>query len=133
MIVEFTAAAVATATTNALTAYLTKAGDEAAKALGQQAVDATKGLLGWLWERLSGSAKEALGDLRIEPSEQTTAGFRRELEAVLAGDAGLLRELRERLAASPDIIRFGDQAVTVIGDQNKTGVGQGKDITISIR
>ena len=131
MIAELTAAAAA-ATTNALTGYLTAGATEAAKAVGKEAVEQGKRLVGWLRERLRGDAKEALADLRTEPSEQTAAAFRRQLEAALAADPALLESLRALLAELPEAVRFGDQAITVTGDSNKVAGAQGQNIKIHI-
>ena len=133
MIVELTAAAAAAATTEALTGYLTAGATEAAKTAGKEAVEQGKRLVGWLRERLHGPAKEALADLRTEPSEKTAAAFRQQLETSLAANLALLEGLRALLAEVPEAVRYGTQIISVTGDNNKTGTAQGSNINISIR
>jgi hypothetical protein len=129
MIAELTAAAAA-ATTNALTGYLTAGATEAAKTAGKEAVEQGKRLVGWLRERLHGPAKEALADLRTEPSEQTAAAFRQQLETSLAADPALLDGLRALLAELPEAVRYGEQTATVTGDWNEVYQVQGSGISI---
>src|SRR3954453_21944045 len=124
MIAELTAAAAAVTTTTALTGYLAAGATEAAKTTGKEVVEQSKRLVGWLRERLHGPAKEALADLRTEPSEQTAAAFRQQLETSLSADPALLEGLRVLLAELPEAVRLGDQAVHVTGDYNKTGTAQ---------
>jgi hypothetical protein len=119
MIAELTAAAAAATTTTALTGYLTAGATEAAKTAGKEAVEQGKRLVGWLRERLRGPAKEALADLRTEPSEQTAAAFRQQLEASLAIDPALLDGLRGLLAELPEAVRYGEQKAAVVGDRNE--------------
>ena len=133
MIAELTAAAAAATTTTALTGYLTAGLTEAAKSVGKEAVEQGKRLVGWLRERLRGPAKEALADLRTEPSEQTAAAFRQQLEASLAADPALLDRLRTLLAELPEAVRYGEQKAAVVGDRNKVYQVQGSGISISRR
>src|SRR5689334_23587804 len=120
----------AAATTNVLAVYLTALGAGAATAVGKEAVEQGKQLVGWLRERLHGPAKEALVDLRTEPSEQTAAAFRQQLEASLAADPALLKDLGALLAEMPEAVRYGAQTATVTGDRNEVYQLQGSGISI---
>jgi hypothetical protein len=130
MIAELTAAAAAATTTTALTGYLTAGVTEAAKTAGKEVVEQGKRLVGWLRERLHGPAKEALADLRTEPSEQTAAAFRQQLETSLAADPALLESLRALLAEVPEAVRYGEQRANVVGDRNEVYQVQGSGISI---
>ena len=48
--------------------YLTEAGKEAAKAVGKETASAGLKLLGWMRQKLTGRAKEALVDFEQNPS-----------------------------------------------------------------
>src|SRR4051812_35134670 len=129
MIAELPPAAAAATTTTALAGYLAAGATEAAKTVGKEAVEQGKRLVGWLRERLRGDAKEALADLRTEPSEQTAA-FRQQLEASLAADPALLDGLRGLLAELPEAVRYGEQKAAVVGDRNEVYQVQGSGISI---
>jgi hypothetical protein len=64
-----------------LVPYLAKAGEEAAKKIGEEAGEAGGRVLGWLHARLGGRAKDALDDLVASPgSEDNQADLRKQLE-----------------------------------------------------
>ena len=128
MIAELTDAGIAATTTTALAGSLAASATEAAKVVGKETVEQGKRLVGWLRERLHGPAKEALADLRTEPSEQTAAAFRQQLEASLAADPALLDGLRSLLAELPEAVRYGEQKAAVVGDRNEVYQVQGSGI-----
>src|SRR3954462_7506313 len=129
MIAELTAAAVAATTTTALAGYFAAGATEVAKTVGKEAVEQGKRLVGWLRERLHGPAKEALADLRTEPSEQTAAALRQQLEVSPAADPALLDGLRAILAELPEAVRYGEQKAAVVGDRNEVYQVQGSGIS----
>lgn len=132
MIAELSAAAAAMVTTTALTGYLSAAGTEVAKTAGKETFEQSKRLVGWLRGKLGLTGREALADLREEPSAAKIEVFRNELEGELTANPTLLQELRAVLAEMPEAIRFAEQNVTQTGDNNKAGMAQGQNITISI-
>jgi hypothetical protein len=90
MSIELAAGAVA-----ALLPYLTEAGKEAAKAVGKETAEAGIKLLGWMREKLTGHAKDALDDLVAKPgSEDNQADLRKQLAKLLEGQPQLVSELR---------------------------------------
>src|SRR4051794_13002493 len=65
MSVELAAAAVAF-----IAPFLTEAGKEAAKTAGKETAGAGLRLLGWMRDKLTGRAKEALAELEEKPDSQ---------------------------------------------------------------
>lgn len=95
-------AVAAAAAVNLVTPYIAEAGKGAAKKIGEDSVASAGRLLGWLRERLTGRAKEALDDLEGNPaSEDNQADLRKQLAKLLAEKPELLAELRALLPADP--------------------------------
>jgi hypothetical protein len=83
-----------------LAPYFAKAGEEAAKKIGEEAVEAGGKLLGWMHARLGGRAKDALDDLVAGPgSKDNQADLRKQLVKVLEADPALAADLRAMLPA----------------------------------
>ncbi len=90
MSLELAAAAVA-----ALLPYLTEAGKEAAKTVGKETAEAGMKLLGWMRDKLTGRAKEALDDLVAQPdSQDNQADLRKQFAKLLDEQPQLASELR---------------------------------------
>src|SRR3954469_2905008 len=99
MSIELAAAAV-----SLLAPYLTEAGKEAAKTIGKETASAGPRLLGWMHEKLSGRAKEALEDLEKTPSsEDNQADLRKQFTKLLEAQPDLQAELQALLPASPEV------------------------------
>jgi hypothetical protein len=85
----------ATAAVAALLPYLTAAGKEAAKTVGKETVEVGMKLLGWMREKLTGHAKEALDDLVAQPdAEDNQADLRKQLAKLLDSHPELKPELQ---------------------------------------
>src|SRR4051794_28254964 len=81
-----------------LSPYLAKAGEGAAKKLGEEAVDGAGKLLGWMRAKLGGGAKEALEELATTPGDQDNqAVLRKQLAKALQADPALAAELQAML------------------------------------
>src|SRR3954469_4484843 len=90
----------ASATVALLAPYLAKAGEGAAKKIGEDAVETGGKLLGWMRAKLGGRAKEALDDLAAKPdSEDNQTDLRKQLAKVLEADPALVAELHAMLPA----------------------------------
>jgi tetratricopeptide (TPR) repeat protein len=122
----------ATAAVAVLAPYLAKAGEGAAKKLGEEAVDAGGKLLFWLRGKLGGRAQEALDDLKKEPgSEDNQADVRKQLKKALEADPALAAELQAMLpreatdagAMTQDVSGAGAKAAQVRGSWNTTTIG----------
>src|SRR4051812_35565891 len=99
-----------------LSPYLAKAGEGAAKKIGEDAVETGGKLLGWVRARLDGRAKEALDDLTHKPdSEDNQADLRKQLAKALEANPTLAAELHAILPA--------DAAGTDSMSQNVSGAG----------
>jgi hypothetical protein len=121
----------ATAAVAALAPYLAKAGEGAAKKLGEEAVDAGGKLLGWMRARLTGRAQEALEDLAATPgNEDNQADLRKQLAKTLAADPALAADLARLLpgnAAGADSMSLnvsgaGAKVAQVKGSGNTTSI-----------
>ncbi len=122
MSIELAAAAVA-----ALLPYLTEAGKEAAKAVGKETAEAGIKLLGWMREKLTGHAKDALDDLAAKPgSEDNQADLRKQLAKLLDGQPQLVSELRP-LVSQAQIA--GDAMNQIIGAGGKGIMNKGSGNT----
>jgi hypothetical protein len=125
MSIELAAAAV-----GLLAPYLTEAGKEAAKTVGKETAGAGLRLLGWMRERLSGRAKEALAELEEKPQSQLNQDdLRTQLAKLLEKQPDLVPQLRELLSeAKPqgDVLTqnvgAGGKASQIKGDQNKVSI-----------
>jgi hypothetical protein len=91
MSIELVAAAV-----GFLVPYLTEAGKEAAKTIGKESAGAGIKVLGWLRDKVTGRAKEALEDLEQQPdSADNQADLRKQLVKLLR-NSRILRNNCER-------------------------------------
>ena len=103
-----------------LSPYLAKAGEGAAKKIGEEAVDTGGRLLGWMRAKLGGRAREALDDLVVKPdSEDNQADLRKQLTKMLVTDPGLAVELRALLSADSGA---NAKAAQVKGSGNTTSI-----------
>jgi vacuolar-type H+-ATPase subunit I/STV1 len=125
MSIELAAAAV-----SLLAPYLTEAAKEAAKTVGKETAGAGLNLLGWMREKLSGRAKEALAELEEKPDSQLNQDdLRTQLAKLLEKWPGLIPQLRELLSdaqSQGDVmnqtIGAGGKASQIKGDRNKVSV-----------
>ena len=91
-------AADAAAAVTLVVPYLAAAGTEAAKTVGKESAGAAIKLLGWLRDKLTGRAAEALGDLERSPdAEDNQADLRKQLAKLLEAEPHLHDELRALL------------------------------------
>jgi hypothetical protein len=125
MSIELAAAAV-----GFLVPYLTEAGKEAAKTVGKETAGAGIKLLGWLRDKVTGRAKEALEDLEKQPdSAENQADLRKQLAKLLEQQPDLAEQLRLLL---PDVhshdssihqnVGAGAQAIQNVGNQNTASI-----------
>jgi hypothetical protein len=122
MSIELAAAAV-----GLLAPYLTEAGKEAAKTVGKETAGAGLRLLGWMRERLSGRAKEALAELEEKPQSQLNQDdLRTQLAKLLEKQLPQLRELLSEAKPQGDVmtqnVGAGGKASQIKGDQNKVSI-----------
>jgi len=111
--------------------YLTTLGTEAAKAGGEAVVAGGRRLLGWLKERLTGKARDALAELEKAPADEAERGvFEARLKQALATDPALLEGLRALLAELPKAATA--QTMTFTGDANKGAQTAGDDNEVNI-
>ncbi len=127
MSIELAAAAVA-----ALAPYLASAADSAATTLGEKAVEGGGRLLTWLREKLTGRAKDALGDLESDPqSADNQADLRKQIAKQLESEPELHSELQDLVSR----IKASDEAMV----QNVSGTGaignmvRGNDNDVTVR
>jgi hypothetical protein len=109
--------------------YLGKAAEEAAKTVGKEGTTTGFKLLGWLRDKATGRAKEALEDAETKPSEDNQADLRKQLVKLLYAQPDLQKELRALLpepAADPS-----GQHMTV-GDNSRAAQNKGDNNTINI-
>ena len=112
--------------------YLSQAGTEFATSVGKEAAAGAVRLVGWLREKLTGRAKEALVDLEREPaSEDNQADLRKQLGKVLEENSALLAELRALLAELPGAVSTG-QSMDIKGDSNKLAQVSGNENKVTI-
>jgi hypothetical protein len=113
-----------------LAPYLTEAGKEAAKTVGKETAEGGLKLLGWMREKLSGRAKEALTELEEKPDSQLNQDdLRTQLAKSLERDPELVPQLRELLAeaqgqgdAMNQTVGEGGKASQIKGDRNKVSI-----------
>jgi len=125
MSIELAAAAV-----GFLTPYLAAAGKEAAKTVGKETGGAGLKLLGWMREKLTGRAKEALAELEEKPDSQLNQDdLRTQLAKLLEKEPDLVPQLRELLSeAQPQgdvmtqTVGAGGKASQIKGDRNKVRI-----------
>jgi hypothetical protein len=109
--------------------YLGKAGEEAAKTVGKEGATAGLKLLGWLRDKATGRAKEALDDAEATPTEDNQADLRKQLTKLLEANPDLLAELRALLPAPA--AETGGQHMAV-GDNSRAAQNRGDNNTIII-
>jgi len=125
MSIELAAAAV-----TLLSPYLMEAGKEAAKTLGKETAGASVKLLGWMREKLTGRAKEALTELEEKPDSQLNQDdLRTQLAKLLEKQPDLLPQLQELLSEAQtqgDVmtqnVGAGGKASQIKGDRNKVSI-----------
>jgi phage shock protein A len=113
-----------------LAPYLTEAGKEAAKTIGKETAEGGLKLFGWMREKLTGRAKEALTELEEKPDSQLNQDdLRTQLAKLLEKQPDLVPQLQELLAeAKPqgDILSqtvgAGGKASQIKGDRNKVSI-----------
>ena len=113
-----------------LAPYLTEAGKEAAKTVGKETAGAGLKLLGWMRERLSGRAKEALAELEEKPDSQLNQyDLRTQLAKLLEKQPDLVPQLRELLSdaqAQTEVMNqnvgAGGKASQIKGDRNTASI-----------
>jgi hypothetical protein len=88
----------AAATVAFIAPYLAEAGKEAAKSAGKETAGAGIRLLGWMWEKLTGRAKESLIELEQKPDSQNQEVLRTHLAELLAKQPDLVPQLRQLLS-----------------------------------
>ena len=111
--------------------YLAEAGKEAAKTVGKETAGAGIKLLGWLREKLTGRAKEALTELEEKPdSPLNQDDLRTQLAKLLEKEPSLIPELRALLAETQpqgdtmtQNVGAGGKAAQIQGNQNKVLIG----------
>jgi hypothetical protein len=115
----------------ALTPYLAKAGEGAAKKIGEEAAAAGGRLLGWMRAKLGSRGQEALDDLAAKPeNEDNQADLRKQLVKALEADPALATELRAMLPAAPTSADSMIQDVSGAGAKAAQVKGSGNTITI---
>lgn len=122
-------AAIAVAT---LSPWLAKAGEGAAKKLGENAVSTGGALFGWMRDKLSGRARNALDALEAEPEDaDNRADLQTRLTTTLTSDPALVQELLALLPAqahdastmTQDVSGAGAKAVQIKGSRNSVSLG----------
>lgn len=104
----------------------------AAKKTGEETAGAGFKLLGWMRDKLTGRAKEALEDVEKDPSsEDNKADLRKQLLKQLEGQPQLLEELRSIVPANEQ--SAAQQAMNQLGDNNRAAqvAGQNNDVRVS--
>jgi hypothetical protein len=125
MSIELAAASVAF-----LSPYLAEAGEEAAKTVGKETTEAGIKLLGWMREKLTGRAKEALTELEEKPDSQLNQDdLRTQLAKLLETQPDLVPQLQALLSkAKPP----GDVMSQTVGEGGKASQIKGDRNTVSI-
>jgi hypothetical protein len=126
MSIELAAAAV-----GMLAPYLTEAGKEAAKTVGKETAGAGLKLFGWMRERLSGPAKDALAELEDKPGSQLNQDdLRTQLAKLLEKEPDLVPQLRELLSQEQTQGNVISQTVGAGGKASQ--ITKGNQNTVSI-
>jgi hypothetical protein len=119
----------ASAAVAALSVYLAKVGDGAAKKIGEEAGSR---LLSWMRAKLHGRAQEALNDLEANPdSEDNQVDMRKQLVKALETDPALAAELCAILPAPATMADSMVQNVSGAGAKAAQVKGSGNTTTIS--
>lgn len=125
MSIELAAAAV-----GFLAPYLTEAGKEAAKTVGKETAGAGIKLLGWMGEKLTGRAKEALTELEEKPNSQLNQDdLRTQLAKLLEKQPDLVPQLQALLSEAKPL---GDVLTQTVGEGAKASQIKGNQNTVSI-
>jgi hypothetical protein len=125
MSIELAAAAV-----SVLAPYLTEAAKEAAKTVGKETAGTGLKLLGWMREKLSGRAKEALADLEEKPDSQLNQDdLRTQVAKLLEKEPDLVPQLQALLSKAPQ----GDVMSQTVGKRGKGGQIRGNRNKVSIK
>jgi hypothetical protein len=113
-----------------VTPILAEVGKGAANKLGEESAEGGLKLLGWLRDKMTGRAREALNDLEDDPgSEDNRADLRKQLAKQLESQPDLLVELRSLLPQGA----VGDtMTLTVSGTDNKAAQIKGTGNTTTI-
>jgi hypothetical protein len=131
MAVEIALGALAIAAVKCVVPYLEEIGKGAAKKTGEETANVGFKLLGWMREKLTGRAKEALEDLEKEPlSGDNQADLRKSIAKQLEAQPQLLEELESlvpaeaKAAAHQEMNQSGNdnRGVQVSGSGNWTNV-----------
>jgi hypothetical protein len=120
----------ATTAVAVLAPYLTEAGKEAAKTVGKETAGAGLMLLGWMREKLTGRATEALADLEEKPDSQLNQDdLRTQLAKLLEKEPDLVPQLRELLSEAQtqddvmsQTVGAGGKASQIKGDRNTVSI-----------
>jgi hypothetical protein len=124
--------ALASAAVAALSPYLAKAGEGAAKKIGEEAVDTGGKLLAWMRAKLGGRATAALDELAAEPnSELNQTDLRTQVAKALQADPALAAELNALLPDSATSADIMTQDVSGAGAKAAQVKGSGNTTTIS--
>jgi hypothetical protein len=103
----------------------------AAKKTGEETAGAGFRLLGWMREKLTGRAKEALDDVEKDPSSaDNQADLRKQLTKWLEAHPQLLSEFRSLVPANEQ--SAAQQSMNQIGDNNKAAQVGGQQNTVRI-
>jgi hypothetical protein len=125
MSIELAAAAV-----GLLAPYLEDAGKEAAKTVGKETTEAGIKLLGWMRNKLSGGAKQALSDLEEKPESQLNQeDLRTQLAKLLEKQPDLVPQLQKLLSETKPL---GDDMSQTVGEGGKASQIKGDQNTVSI-
>ena len=120
----------AEAAVSVLAPYLTEAGKEAAKTVGKETAEGGLKVLGWMREKLTGRAKEALTDLEEKPDSQLNQDdLRTQLAKLLEKQPDLVAQLRELLSQGQT---QGDVMSQTVGEGGKASQIKGDRNTVSI-
>jgi hypothetical protein len=125
MSIELAAAAV-----GLLAPYLIEATKEAAKTVGKETAEGGLKVLGWMREKLTGRAKEALVELEEKPESQLNQeDLRTQLAKLLEREPDLVPQLQEVL---PKARTQGDVMSQTVGGGSKASQIRGGGNTVSI-
>ncbi len=121
----------AAAAVGLLAPYLTEVTKEAAKTIGKETAEAEFKLLGWMREKLTGRAKEALQELEEKPNSQlnqddlhTQLAKLLEKQPELASQLrALMEEARTPGEAMNQNVGAGGKAIQTKGNQNTSSIG----------
>src|SRR5438552_17706245 len=112
MSIELAAAAV-----SLLAPYLAEAGKEAAKTVGKETAGTGLKLLGWMSEKMTGRAQEALSELEEKPDSQLNRDdLRTQLAKLLEKQPELVPQLQELLSEAKPV---GDVMSQTVGEGGK--------------